>query len=114
MSSPPAGSPDTSAESSSNVDDHSLENGDHNSLSLSHDEDDDSSTGHSSSQRSSRNQELDEISKRQQHIALTRCAALFLVICIAVGAGVATYFLTSKESEDAIHDQVRVTLRDFL
>jgi hypothetical protein len=37
-----------------------------------------------------------------------------LVICIAVGAGVATYFLTSKESEDAIHDQVRVTLRDFL
>ena len=103
---PPPGSPDTSAESSSNRDER-IED-DHHSLSLSHNDDtldgeDQSSTGRSSK---SRDEELDEIAKRQQHVALTRCAALFLVLAVAAGAGVATYVLTSRESEEAVADQV--------
>ncbi|KAL3895685.1 MAG: hypothetical protein SGARI_007378, partial [Bacillariaceae sp.] len=102
---PPAGSPDTSAESSSNLDDHSMRD-EEDAISLSKNSDDDnSSTGLGSNSTKSRNEELDEIAKRQQHVAMTRCAALFLVLCIAAGAGIATYMLTSKESEEAISDQ---------
>ena len=108
---PPTGSPDTSAESSSNRDERSLRD-EEDAISLSQNDDDSqdrSSTGHSSAR--SRNEELDEIAKRQQHVALTRCAALFLVLAIAAGAGVATYVLTSKESEEAVANQVCYKVR---
>ena len=98
---PETGSPDTSAETSSNRDDHSRVG----SLSSMHDDDASSSveSGNHSHKSTLVN---DEIAKRQQHIAWTRCAALFLLLVIAAGAGAATYVLTSTDQDQNTESQV--------
>jgi hypothetical protein len=106
-------SPETSAESSSNLGDNNADQHirDDSSISISHGNDDDQSTstddsGYTSDNKSRRSTDC-EIVKRQQHIAYTRCAALFLVLAIAAAAGATTYVLTSQDHGEILQHEVR-------
>jgi hypothetical protein len=84
-------------------------NDDH-SFSISHRDDDEHSTsGDGSGYMSdkSRRSNDDEIVQRQQRIAYTRCAALFLILAIAAAAGATTYVLTSHDHDETGQYHVR-------
>jgi hypothetical protein len=109
----PDGSPETSAESSSNIEDNHEEQqciNEDRSFSISHGDEDDHSTSADGSgymSDKSRRSTNDEIVHRQQHIAYTRCAALVLVFAIAAAAGATTYVLTSQDQDEARQHWVR-------
>lgn len=90
-------------------------NHDNHSMSISHagDHEDESSAMESSDGASATTKRSidDEIARRQQHVAYTRCAALFLVLATAVAAGVTTYIFTSRD-EQAILKQLVYEMND--